>query len=406
MLNSTHLLISLNSEIFYVFHLWLLIFCLSINFVVTITVPFTLILIVSKYRIIFWGNLSTKASVEMVYIPFTVYLFLLDPQVHPFSPSARPACLQSVRSTSSLWHARFGHSQDKVLRHLLSNSISPSISIDSQFCKHCTQGKMTQLSFSHSNTSAYFPLQIVYSDVWGPAPITSLNGFRCYVSFIDAYSRFTWFFPLKNKSQVLSSFIHFKNIMENLLGSTIKIFRTDCGGEYSKNAFQSLCSSHGILHQFTCPHTSQQNGVAERKHQHIVDMALCLISHSSLPFTYWPYAFSTAVYLINRLPSITRNYVSPWEILFSHSPDYKSFKIFGCACYPLLRPYNSHKFNLRSTQCIFLGYATNAKGYLCLDPKSNRLYTSRHVVFDENTFPFSNISSISTPSSSSHHNSC
>ena len=322
-----------------------------------------------------------------------------------FSPSAQAACLQAVRPTSSLWHARFGHPQDKVLRHLLTNSVSPSISVDSQFCKHCTQGKMTQLPFSHSNTSASFPLQIVYSDVWGPAPITSLNGFRYYVSFIDAYSRFTWFFPLKNKSQVLSSFIHFNNTMENLLGSTIKIFRTDCGGEYSKNAFQSLCSSHGILHQFTCPHTSQQNGVAERKHRHIVDMALCLISHSSLPFTYWPYAFSTAVYLINRLPSITRNYMSPWEILFRHSPDYKSFKVFGCACYPLLRPYNSHKFNLRSTQCIFLGYATNAKGYLCLDPKSNRLYTSRHVIFDENTFPFSHISSISTSSSSSHHNS-
>ena len=70
-----------------------------------------------------------------------------------------------------------------------------------------------------------------------------------------------------------------------------------------------------------------------------------------------------------------------------------------------MRPYNSHKFNLRSTQCILLGYVTNAKGYLCLDPKSNRLYTSRHVIFDENTFPFSHISSISTSSSSSHHNS-
>jgi hypothetical protein len=130
-------------------------------------------------------------------------------------------------------------------------------------------------------------------------------------------------------------------------------------------------------------------------------MALCLISHSSLPYTYWPYAFSTTVYLINCLPSIIRNYVSPWEILFGNSPNYKSFKIFGCACYPLLRPYNSHKFSLRSTQCIFLGYASNAKGYLCLDPNSNRLYTSRHVVFDENTFPFHNIPPTSSPSSTS-----
>jgi hypothetical protein len=130
-------------------------------------------------------------------------------------------------------------------------------------------------------------------------------------------------------------------------------------------------------------------------------MALCLSSHSSLPYTYWPYAFSTAVYLINRLPSIICNYVSPWEILFGNSPDYKSFKIFGCACYPLLRPYNSHKFSHRSTHCIFLGYASNAKGYLCLDPNSIRLYTSRHVVFDENTFPFHYIPPTSSPSSTS-----
>ena len=145
---------------------------------------------------------------------------------------------------------------------------------------------MTQLPFTPPNTCASFPLQIVYNDVWGPAPITSINGFCYYVSFIDAYIRFTWFFPHKHKSQVLSSFLHFKNTMENLLGTSIKNFHTDCGGEYSKNDFQSLCSSHGILHQFTCPHTSQQNGVSERKHRHIVDMALSLISNSFLPFTY------------------------------------------------------------------------------------------------------------------------
>jgi hypothetical protein len=118
-------------------------------------------------------------------------------------------------------------------------------------------------------------------------------------------------------------------------------------------------------------------------------MALSLISNSFLPFTYWPYDFATAVFLINHLPSVIWNYVSPWKILFGHIPNYKSFKIFGCACYPL-HPYSSHKFSLRSTQCVFLGYATNAKGYLCLDPITSHLYTPRHVVFYETTFPFTN----------------
>ena len=256
---------------------------------------------------------------------------------------------------------------------------------------------MTQLPFPRSTSTTHFPLELVHSDVWGPSPITSINGTRYFVIFVDDFSRFTWFFPLTHKSQVLSSFIHFKNTMENLLNTSLKIVRTDCGGEYTKGDFTSFCSNSGIVHQFSCPRTSQQNGVAERKHRHIVDLSLTLISQSSLPLTYWPYAFATSVHLINRLPSPTRLFKSPWEVLFHHKPNYNLFKTFGCACFPLLRPYSKHKLLPRSSECVFLGYSSNSKGYLCLDPHTSRLYVSRHVIFDESTFPFSHL----TPSSSS-----
>ena len=219
--------------------------------------------------------------------------------------------------------------------------------------------------------------------------------------FMDDFTRFTWFFPLRQKSQVLSSFQHFKNTMENFLGKTIKILRTDCGTEYTHNEFRNFCSNNGILHQFTYPHTSQQNGVAERKHRHIVDIALTLISQSSLPFQYWSYAFSTVVFLINRLPSINRNSLSPWENIFGNSPNYSLFKSFGCACFLLLRPYSKHKFTLRSKECIFLGYASNSKDYLCFDPITSQFYVSRHVKFNEHHFPFSCISSSSQNTSHS-----
>jgi hypothetical protein len=117
--------------------------------------------------------------------------------------------------------------------------------------------------------------------------------------------------------------------MENHLGHSIKTLRTDCGGEYTNNKFRNFCSTSGIVHQFTCPHTSQQNGVAERKHRHIVDMALTLISQSSLPFQYWPYAFSTAIFLINRLPSLHRLSFSPWESFFSKQP----ISLISSLCY-------------------------------------------------------------------------
>jgi transposase InsO family protein len=255
---------------------------------------------------------------------------------------------------------------------------------------------MHKLPFPNSVSITSHPLEIVHSDVWGPAPITSNNGTRYYVTFVDDFTRFTWFFPLQHKSQVLSSFMHFKSTMENLLSCKLKILRTDCGGEYTKHDFQSFCSSTGVFHQFTCPHTSQQNGVTERKHRHIVDMGLTLMSQASLPLTFWPYAFSTAVFLINHLLSSHRGFISPWESLFGSSPPYSTFRSFGCACYPLLRPYSKHKLLIRSVQCIFLGYPSNAKGFLCFDPVSSQFFVSRQVKFDETVFPFHKLSS--TPS--------
>ena len=79
---------------------------------------------------------------------------------------------------------------------------------------------------------------------------------------------------------------------------------------------------------------------------------------------------------------------SPWSVLHHPSPDLSQLKVVCCACYPFLRSYIAHKLDQRTTECVFLGYSTCSKGYLCLDPSTNKLYTSRHVVFNESKFPF------------------
>ena len=267
--------------------------------------------------------------------------------------------------SSKIWHDRLGHPNSNVLHSLFLNvHTTRSNNTELIHCTHCIQGKMIQLSFQKSVSKACKPLEVIHSDVWGLAPVTSNGGTRFYVIFVDEFTRFTWFYPIKCKSQVLACFVSFFQTMQNLLNQKIKILRTDYGGEYATLDFQSYCTAHGILHQYTCPHTSQQNGMAERKHRHIVDIALTLISQSALPLSFWPYAFSIAVYLLNRLPPSNSRSSSPWELLFHKSPSYKLLRTFSCLCYALMRPYNSNKFQPRSIECVFLGYATNAKGYL------------------------------------------
>lgn len=57
--------------------------------------------------------------------------------------------------------------------------------------------------------------------------------------------------------------------------------------------------------------------------------------------------------------------------------------------FPFLRPYNDHKLQNRSSECVFLGFSSYHKGYLCLNRQTGRIYVSCHVIFHETSFPFS-----------------
>lgn len=96
----------------------------------------------------------------------------------------------------------------------------------------------------------------------------------------------------------------------------------------------------------------------------------------------------TAVFLINRLPSLNLDNKSPFELLFQRVPDYKHLKSFGCVCYPLLKPYNSNKLQPKTSKFVFLGYPLDYKGYLCYNMSSGKYIVSRHVVFVKHLFPF------------------
>ena len=126
--------------------------------------------------------------------------------------------------------------------------------------------------------------------------------------------------------------------------------------------------------------------MAVRKHRHLVVCALTMLSHSKLPTTYWSYAISIVLHLINRLPTPILRNLSPWELLFKAKPDLLHLKVFGCTCFPFLKPYNTHKFQPQTSPCVFLGYPPYSKGYRCLEPHSHWIYVTRHVLFNQHDF--------------------
>jgi hypothetical protein len=193
---------------------------------------------------------------------------------------------------------------------------------------------------------------------------------------------------LKLKSEVIQKFYESQALVEHFFDRKILSVQSDWGGEYERlNSFTKI----GISHQVSCPHTHQQNGSAERKYRHIVEVGLSLLARAHMPLKFWDEAFQATTYLINRVPSKTIQYQAPLQRLYQVKPNYSSLHIFGCACWSNLRPYNQRKLKFRSKECVFLGYNNINKGFKCLDVSTDRIYISRDVVFDESIFPFAKL---------------
>jgi len=152
-----------------------------------------------------------------------------------------------------------------------------------------------------------------------------------------------------------------------------------------------MCELNGISFRLSCPCTSPQNGKLERKIRSINNIIQTLLIHASLPPSFWQYALEMATYISNILPSKSINFQSPVSMLYKKNPSYTHLRIFGCLCLPLFPSSTIHKFQPRSTPCIFLGYPSNHHGYKCLDMTTNKIIICRHVLFDESTFPYAKL---------------
>jgi hypothetical protein len=124
-----------------------------------------------------------------------------------------------------------------------------------------------------------------------------------------------------------------------------------------------------------------------------VETGLALLAASSIPQRHWDEAFITASFLINQLPTLVLNHISPVEKLFI-AHQITSFYMSRCACWPNLHPYNRHKMDFKSKMCVFLGYSPQHQGYKCLHVPTGRVYVARNIVFDEEIFHFAASSNV------------
>ena len=188
-------------------------------------------------------------------------------------------------------------------------------------------------------------------------------------------------------------------MIETQFNHTVKILWSDNAQEYNDKSFLSFLDSKGTLLYWSCPYTSQQNGCAERKHHHILDVVRILLISAFIPECFWGEAALTVVYTINCVPSPTIHNKSPFELHYGQTPNYSSLRVFGCACFVSLPLHERTKLQPRAHLCCFLGYGESQKGFCCYDPITHRLCVSCHVKFWEHLH-FTSLQQFSVSSSS------
>ena len=141
-------------------------------------------------------------------------------------------------------------------------------------------------------------LDVVHSDVWGPAQTATFGGCRYYVTFIDDFSRHTWIFPMPQKSKLFAHFLKFKSEIKRAIDKHVRCLRSDGDKEYFANAFTPYLNNKEF-------------------------------SENYLPKLYWAEATNIVIYLMNRFTTPGVHDVTPYETLYGKKLDLSHVKIFG-----------------------------------------------------------------------------
>lgn len=256
-----------------------------------------------------WGSLSEG-----------LFFWKSLPANFNFPCNKKSLCNSISNDRNFLLHSRLGHSSQFPYPH----------------CQICPLAKQSRNSFPLSQSRSRNILSLLHIDVWGPYHTVNHDGSRFFLTIVDDHSRATWIFLMQSKSQVVSHLKTFLSLSKTQFGKPVQKIRTDNGKEFFNHECANLLSSQGILHESSCTYTPQQNGVVERKHRHLLEVARALKFQGSIPDTFWGDCILTAAYLINRMPTKVLDGQSPFQVLFGKKPDLSHLRVFWLS---LLRCY-------------------------------------------------------------------
>ena len=298
-----------------------------------------------------------------------------------------PCFLSKGEDETRLWHARLGHVNFGAMKLMSANGMIygiPDFSQPNGVCDGCLLSKQARTPFSsQTHFVAKEKPELIHGDLCGPISPPTPAGNRYFLLLVDDFSRKIWVYMLKYKSDALTTFKKFKKLVENETKLSIKVFRTDRGGEFTLSEFQEFCEGAGILRHLTTPYYPQQHGVVERQNRTVVEMTRSLLKEKNMPSMFWGEAVRHAVYILNRVPTRVLKGETPYEAWNGDKPNLGFVKIFGCIAHMKVPREYVQKLDDRRKRMVYLGNEPGSKAHRLFDPLTRRLNVSRDVFFEE-----------------------
>ena len=317
-------------------------------------------------------------------------LFTLS-EFHVVLPPSKPSTSFAHYTTRlpdiDTWHKRLGHCGHRTVIDMARSHSVLGMHVDLSSpppkCEHCILGKQTRSPVPkiREGTRAGKPLGRVYVDLCGPMSAPSRTGNMYCMNVIDDFSGFVWSIPLRFKDQAAPALKAWLIGLEIQTPHRLSSFVTD-NGELASLQIQQWCTEKGILHLFTAPYTSAQNGRAERLHRTLLDKARAMISACHSPLNMWDEFCATAAYLTNFTGASANHGKTPYELWYGRQPSLSHLREIGCRAFALI-PTHNPKLHHRSIPCTLIGYAPQSKAYRLWDQATDRIFNSFHVSFIE-----------------------
>ncbi|GJX61361.1 retrovirus-related pol polyprotein from transposon TNT 1-94 [Tanacetum coccineum] len=231
-------------------------------------------------------------------------------------------------------------------------------------CSSCEKGKHHRDIFKTKQTSYTKKcIHLLHMDLFGPVTPRSINHEKYTLVIVDEYSRYTWVYFLKKKSQAPETIMSFIKRVKNHHDIKVKQLRTDNGTEFINSILVNFYDEKGISQNFSSPYTPEQNGVAERKDITLIEAARIMLSEYVFSKQYWTEAVATACYTQNRSTIMKRHLKTPYEIFRKRIPNINFLLVFGCPIYIYNHKDHLEKFDEKADDGYLLGYSLVSKAF-------------------------------------------